>query len=174
MALAHRRAPAPHLTMTTEQVAAGGGGPAAPDETEPELFGPQHICGLACPITHLMTSPVVFGDPEMTLRSVADTMSSEGVGALVLLKPDGPSSIVTERDVVNAIALDANVDAVWAADVSSVELVSLEATDTIAEAARRMAAEGIRHLPVRRSGEVVGMVSASDVIAAVASLLSDL
>jgi len=134
---------------------------------------PRHICGLGCPVTHVMATPPVFGDPEMSLRSVAETMSADGVGALVLLSPEGPSSIVTEHDIVNALALDANADNVWAADVSSVELFSLEATDTVADAIRTMAGDGVRHLPVCRGGEVIGMVSGRDVIAAVAHLLPD-
>lgn len=135
--------------------------------------GSRHTCGLDCPVTHLMSSPPVFGDPEMSLRSVAETMSADDVGALVLLSPEGPSSIVTERDVVNALALDANADTVWAADVSTGDLYLLEATDTVADAIRLMAGDHVRHLPVRREGEVVGMVSAGDVIAAVAALLSE-
>jgi signal-transduction protein with cAMP-binding, CBS, and nucleotidyltransferase domain len=134
---------------------------------------PQHLCGLGCPVTHLMSAPPLFGDPELTLRDVAETMSAEGVGALVLIRPDGPSSIITERDVVNALALSANPDSVWAADVSSIDLVAVDASDTIAEAVRLMAAEGIRHLPVRQSGEVIGMVSSRDVIEVLASLLAD-
>jgi len=133
----------------------------------------RHICGLGWPVTHVMTAPPVFGDPEMSLRSVAETMSADEVGALVLLSPEGPSSIVTEHDIVNALALDANADNVWAADVSSGELLSLDATDTVADAIRIMANDGVRHLPVRQGGDVIGMVSARDVIVAVAHLLPD-
>lgn len=133
--------------------------------------GSRHHCGLDCPVTHVMSAPPVFGDPEMSLRSVAETMSADGVGALVLLSPEGPSSIVTERDVVNALALEANADTVWAADVSSDELYTLDASDTVGDAIRLMAGDRVRHLPVCQAGEVVGMVSARDVLATVASLL---
>ncbi|HXY45941.1 MAG TPA: CBS domain-containing protein [Acidimicrobiales bacterium] len=135
--------------------------------------GARHLCGLGCPVTHVMATPPVFGDPEMSLRAVAETMSADEVGALVLLSPEGPSSIVTEHDIVNALALDANADSVWAADVSSGDLLSLEASATVADAIRLMASEGVRHLPVRREGDVIGMVSSRDVIVAVAHLLPD-
>jgi signal-transduction protein with cAMP-binding, CBS, and nucleotidyltransferase domain len=119
-----------------------------------------------------MSAPPVFGDPEMSLRSVAETMSADEVGALVLVSSEGESSIVTERDVVNALALEANADTVWAADVSSGEMYALAATDTVADAIRVMAGDRVRHLPVRQAGEVIGMVSARDVIATVAGVLA--
>ena len=142
--------------------------PAAPQSE------PLHLCGLACPVTHAMTSPPVFGDPEMTLRAVAQTMAGERIGALVLIREDGPSSIVTERDVVDALAAGADPDSEWAVEASSAELLTLDDSDTVADAVRLMVEEGVRHLPVRRSGEIIGMVSARDLLFAVASLLSPL
>jgi len=131
-----------------------------------------HLCGLGCPVTHAMASPPVFGDPEMTLRAVAQTMTDEGIGALVLIRDDGPSAIVTERDVVAGLALGADPDSEWAVDAGSAELLTLDPTDTVADAIRVMVSENVRHLPVRRSGEIIGMVSARDLLFAVASVLT--
>ena len=142
------------------------------DDLDGSPEGSPHRCGLGCPVTHVMSAPPVFGDPEMSLRSVAETMSADEVGALVLVSSEGESSIVTERDVVNALALEANADTVWAADVSSGEMYALAATDTVADAIRVMAGDRVRHLPVRQAGEVIGMVSARDVIATVAGVLA--
>jgi CBS domain-containing protein len=136
----------------------------------PEL---RHLCGLDCPVTHLMARPPVFGDPEFTLRTVAEIMTRKGVGSLVLLGSDGPSALLTEHDLLFALASGTNLDALWATDVSSLGLLFLDVSDTIADAIKIMAREGVRHLPVRQSGEVVGMVSARDVIALVASLVPD-
>ena len=141
------------------------------DDLDGSPEGSPHSCGLGCPVTHVMSAPPVFGDPEMSLRSVAETMSADEVGALVLISSEGESSIVTERDVVNALALEANADTVWAADVSSGDLYTLEATDTVADAVRLMVGDRVRHLPVRQADKVIGMVSARDVLATVAGVL---
>lgn len=163
MPLARRSQRAQSGCMTTPAGGAGSGtlGGIADDES-------AHHCCIGCPVTHVMSAPPVFGQPEMSLRSVAETMSTGGVGALVLLGPDGASGIVTERDVVNALALDANADTVWAADVSSGDLYMLAPSDTIADAIRLMADDRVRHLPVQADGTVIGMVSVRDVIAVLA------
>lgn len=123
-----------------------------------ELFEPVH---------RLMTRPVVFADAEMTLRTLAATMADEAVGAVVLLGPDGPSTIVTERDIVEALADGADPDDTWAAEVASIDLVAADPDDTVADVVRMMVTHDIRHVPVRAYGSVVGMVSARDVLRAV-------
>lgn len=116
------------------------------------------------PVHRLMTRPVVFADTEMTLRTLAATMAEESVGAVVLLGPDGPSTIVTERDIVEALADGADPDDTWAAEVASLDLVTADPDDTVAEVVRMMVTHDIRHVPVRAYGSVVGMVSARDVL----------
>ena len=123
-----------------------------------------HLCGLACPVAHVMHSPPVFSHPEITLRDAAAVMRSKGLGSLILLRQDGPSAIVTERDVVQALADGADPDVVWAIDLASLDLVSVAPEGTIGEAINTMASLNIHHLPVKRSGEVVGMVSAADIV----------
>lgn len=118
------------------------------------------------PVRRLMSRPVVFADGEVTLRDVAGIMAGEGVGAVVLLGPEGPSMLVTERDVVRALADGVDPDVAWGADIASLNLATVDPDDTVLDAARAMVAFHVRHLPVTARGEVVGMVSARDVIRA--------
>ncbi len=121
---------------------------------------------LASPVTRVMTAPAEFADPELTLRETAGAMVARGLGSLILLRGDGPSAIVTERDVVAAIADGVNPELAWAADVASDEVLALESTDTVQEAIEEMAMHGVHHLPVRRDGTVIGVVSVSDLVVA--------
>lgn len=122
---------------------------------------------LLVPVRYVMTSPVVFADAEASLRDIAGAMAEESVGAVVLLGRDGPSMIVTERDVVEALADGADPDDVWGVEVAAVDLVAAEPEDRLIDVARVMAQHNIRHMPVRANGSVVGMVSARDVLRAV-------
>jgi signal-transduction protein with cAMP-binding, CBS, and nucleotidyltransferase domain len=125
-----------------------------------------HQCDLLCPVTHLMRTGTNFLDPESTLRAAAYSMVGQGVGAVVVLGPEGPTSIVTEKDIVRALADEADPDSVWTADVASDPLMALESASTIAEATRLMVKDRIRYIPVKAHGEVVGVVTVDDILAA--------
>jgi CBS domain-containing protein len=123
-----------------------------------------HSCDLLCPVAHLMRSVPPFVDPESTLRAAAQVMAEQRIGAVILLGPDGPSRIVTEHDVVNALAEQADPDTVWVADVASTDLTALDPDATVIEAMRLMGSKQIHHVPVKSNGTVVGMVVAEDVL----------
>lgn len=119
---------------------------------------------LLVPVRYVMTSPVIFADAEASLRDISGAMAEGCVGAVVLLGRDGPSMIVTERDVVEALADGADPDDVWGAEVAAVDLVAADPEDRLIDVARVMAEHNVRHVPVRANGSVVGMVSSRDVL----------
>jgi signal-transduction protein with cAMP-binding, CBS, and nucleotidyltransferase domain len=105
-----------------------------------------------------------FVDPESTLRSAAQAIVRQGDGAAVVLGPGGPASIVTEHDLVNALAQQADPDTVWVADVATSDLIAVELTTSNLDAVRHMVSQRVRHLPVKSNGEVVGLVVAEDIL----------
>jgi len=113
----------------------------------------------------VMNGPPVFVHPTDTLQAVAEVMSREGVGAAIMRGPLGPDGIVTERDIVEALARGAKPDDVWAVDIASLDLVTVEPSATVRDVIRKMAEYGIRHVPVKADGEILGMVSARDILA---------
>jgi CBS domain-containing protein len=65
------------------------------------------------------------------------------------------------------LADGADPDGVWAADVAAEDIMSADPEETVVTAIGIMADNGIRHLPIRDEGEIVGMVSARDLLRAV-------
>src|ERR1019366_5173100 len=96
-----------------------------------------HRCDLLCPVAHLMRA-VPFVDPESTLRTAAQAMVAQGDGVAVVLGPEGPARIVTEHDIVCALAQQADPNTVWVADVAPSNLISAELTATILDVIRQM------------------------------------
>ncbi|MGZ4676615.1 MAG: CBS domain-containing protein [Acidimicrobiia bacterium] len=101
---------------------------------------------------------------KLTLRSLAAVLAELDIGVAVVADPDGSVSVVSERDLVRALADGADPDEVWAADVVSGSLVSAEPDEAIIDVADRMIAESVRHVAVVDGGEVCGVVSARDVL----------
>ena len=124
-------------------------------------------------VAEFMSRPAVFGDPELTVQAAAAAMTENGVGSLILLRGDGPSAIVTETDLVKALSFGVSPDDTWAIDVASDEVVAVSEEDTVAEAVDLMAEYGIHHLPVKRDGNVTGVVSSTDLLRALSYLSVD-
>jgi len=115
-------------------------------------------------VSELMSRGAIAVDEKLTLRSVCAVLAADDIGVVLIARPDGSAGVVSERDIVGALAEGADPDEVWAADVMSEELVIAEPQETIAAVAARMAEEHVRHIAVVDRGRVVGVVSARDAI----------
>ncbi len=111
----------------------------------------------------LVTAEPVSVDEKLTLRSVAAVLATIDIGATLVRRDDEPVGIVSERDVVRALAGDADPDAVWSADVMTQDLVSADAGEAILRVALRIIDEGIRHMVVVENDGIIGVISSQDV-----------
>jgi CBS domain-containing protein len=112
----------------------------------------------------LMAPAVATILPTATLRQAAESMMADGVGLLVVADVNGPTGVISERDVVAAVTEDLDLELERVRDHGSDEIVSVDDEATVADAARAMADAQIRHLAVTRKGAVVGVVSVRDVL----------
>jgi CBS domain-containing protein len=116
------------------------------------------------PVSDVMSRGAVSVDEKLTLRSLSAVLAELDIGVALVRRPDGAMSVVSERDVVHALADGADPEEVWAADVVSADVVFAEPDETILMVAEQMTAEGVRHMPVVDKGAIVGVVSARDVL----------
>ncbi len=116
------------------------------------------------PVHTIVTWPVETVAPGATLRDLARALFAEQVGALVVIHGDTPVGIVSERDIVRALAEDGDPDHVWSGDVMSLQTVEARPSEPISRVAERMLEAGVRHIPVREGDEIVGIVSIRDVL----------
>jgi CBS domain-containing protein len=119
--------------------------------------------GPSDPVITLVRTDPVSVDEKMTLRSVAAVLAAIDIGAALVHRNHEPVGIVSERDVVRALADDADPDAVWSADVMTEDLVTAGADEPVLRAAFRMIDEGIRHMAVLEDERIVGVISSRDV-----------
>ncbi|MCJ7672169.1 MAG: CBS domain-containing protein [Acidimicrobiia bacterium] len=119
-------------------------------------------------IGELVSGGSVTVDEKLTLRSIAAVLSAADVGAALVHRDNRPVGIVSERDVIRALADEADPETVWSADVMTQDLVTADAGEEILRVAFRMIDESIRHLAVTQDGQVIGVVSSRDVFAVLA------
>jgi CBS domain-containing protein len=122
----------------------------------------------ATPVSTLYEESVARIAPDMTLADVARALTEGGIGLLVV-GDDEVAGVISERDVVRAVAEGRDVETTKAIDVATTSLVWCDATATLAEVAEEMMEHYVRHILVEESGRLVGIVSARDVLGAYVS-----
>jgi CBS domain-containing protein len=112
-----------------------------------------------------MSTDVLTVGPEHTLREAAQLMARRRVGSAVVVDPDQPGpGIVTERDVLNAVGNDHDLDRVRVREYLKGKIVFAAPDWSLEEAAGAMTRGGFRHLIVVEGSEIVGMLSVRDVV----------
>ncbi len=103
--------------------------------------------------------------PRATLRDVVDVLAARHIGALVIADAGAMVGIVSERDVVRAVArrgVDALEDPV--SDHMTRDVVTASEADSVIHVVQTMSAGKFRHMPVVQGGALVGLVSIGDAI----------
>jgi CBS domain-containing protein len=110
--------------------------------------------------------------PEETLLTAAMRMRRYDVSALPVYRGRRLAGIVTERDLVSAIADGADPATTWVADYMTDRPTTADPEEDVHAAARRMSELGVRHLPVVDGGHLVGVLSMRDLLIPAAPALS--
>ena len=109
-----------------------------------------------------MTGASISESPAESLRNAAAVMWKRQTGSLLVMDGDQLVGIVTERDLMKAVARGDDLDATPVSTVMTRQVLTVEPETTVAQAARHMADRWIRHLPVMSEGQLVGMISQRD------------
>ncbi len=124
-------------------------------------------------VADIMTKASVTDSPSDSLRSAASEMWRQQTGSLLVMEGDRLVGIVTERDVMKAVAQGHDVETTPVSQIMTTDVLTIAPETPPHEAARHMAARWIRHLPVLEGGRVVGVVSQRDLVGLFASLVPD-
>ena len=116
-------------------------------------------------VSDAMSTEVLTVGPTHTLREAAALMSARKVGAAVVMDGDQDQpGILTERDILDAIAHGQDVDAERVHEHLTSDIVVAAPEWPLHKAAAAMVSGGFRHLVVLRGPEVVGMLSVRDIV----------
>jgi CBS domain-containing protein len=114
-------------------------------------------------VRDVMTEPTVTDSATDSLRSAAERMWRQQTGSLLVTDQGNLTGIITERDVLRAVALGADPDRTTVDEVMTADVYTVPPAMPLQQAAREMAVRWIRHLPVMEGGRLLGVVSMRDV-----------
>jgi CBS domain-containing protein len=101
---------------------------------------------------------------DQSLLDASKQMTECRIGALLVMEKGSLSGIITERDIVRAVANDKNCKDVRIKDVMTTNLIVSKSGDDLDYVMAVMIQNGIRHLPVVEETGLVGMLSMRDVV----------
>ena len=114
-------------------------------------------------VADVMTRDLVSVEAGATLTAAAQQMNARRVGAALVFEEGRLGGILTERDVLRAVA-EGRIEGSTVADWMTRHPETVEPADSTATAATLMIHGGFRHLPVVDGGSVVGIVSIRDLM----------
>lgn len=111
----------------------------------------------------IMSRDVLSVPADATLPSAAAEMSGRRVGAVLVLEEGRLVGILTERDVLRAVA-QGRVEGSAVSEWMTRDPETIEQSESTDMAATLMIHGGFRHLPVLENEKVIGIVSIRDLM----------
>ena len=114
-------------------------------------------------VADVMSRKLLIVEPATDLSEAAERMVERGVGAALVLSGRMVSGILTERDVLRAVATG-SVEGTHVAAWMTREPETVDVAEALGRAAAIMIHGGFRHLPVLDDGKPAGIVSIRDLM----------
>jgi CBS domain-containing protein len=114
-------------------------------------------------VANHMSRDLLTVAPEERLGEAAKRMVARGVGAVIVTQDERLTGILTERDLLKAVASGYNEDA-RVRDWMTRHPETIDSSDSTDHAAALMIHGGFRHLPVMDGQRVAGIVSIRDLM----------
>lgn len=117
------------------------------------------------PFALKITYSVVKTSEDVSVREIAKILEKNKVGAVIIEKEGALTGIISERDIVWRVAAQGkSLDTTKASDIMTRDVVTFDLNDGMEKLYELMQKIPFRHLPVRRGGKLVGMISNRDLM----------
>jgi CBS domain-containing protein len=114
-------------------------------------------------VGEIMSRDLLQVEAELPLEEAAKRIDERHVGAALVLDGARLVGILTERDILRAVAAG-RVEGTTVADWMTSHPETIEPSETTGQAAALMIHGGFRHLPVVEGGAAIGIISIRDLM----------
>ncbi len=117
-------------------------------------------------VRDVMSTKLVTVDGSATVAEAATLMGERHVSSALVMREGAAVGIITERDVVRALAAHFDAASRPVAEWMTPDPITIDPDSTAEQALEVMLRCGFRHLPVIEDNSLVGVVSIRDLSAA--------
>ncbi|NWG10844.1 CBS domain-containing protein [Candidatus Bathyarchaeota archaeon] len=124
-------------------------------------------------VRDVMTKDVRVVRPDTTIKEVVATMNKFNIGSIIVVQGDRPVGIITERDILRRqVEPCLAPEILTARQVMTSPLITISETASIEEAAKLMAKKKAKRLPVMNNDKLVGIITFTDIVFKVPTMLT--
>jgi CBS domain-containing protein len=124
-------------------------------------------------VRDVMSRDVKVVRPDTSVKEIVATMTKFDVGSMLVVQSERPVGIITERDVLRRLVEPSLApETLTARQVMTSPLLSINENASIEEAAKLMAKKKIKRLPVMNNEKLVGILTFTDIVFKVPTMLS--
>ena len=124
-------------------------------------------------VKDIMSRNVKTIGADATVLEAARSMAKWKIGSLVITNASGPVGLITEGDISRIVAEGSDPRST-SVTVCKKRLVSIKPGARVEVAAKTMADAGIKKLPVKEDGKLVGIVTQTDIVQSSFALVTSL
>ena len=119
-------------------------------------------------VDDFMTKEIVSVNEDETVLTVAGIMGKKRVGSVIVTRDKKPSGIFTERDLLSTFLVREKSLDTPVGEASTSPLITAPTGISIHEAAKIMATQHVRRLPIMKKKQIAGIITARDLVEAYA------
>ncbi len=116
------------------------------------------------PVRTFMSKRVFGVDSETSIQEAAEKMVEFNISSLVVVKNDEIIGLITNDDLKKRVVAKGLDSTTEVEKIMTKELITVDIDTSVKEALEIMAGKNIKHIPVKEDGEIVGMLTFSDLI----------
>ena len=133
--------------------------------TATDIIKEIHKSGSTFDISNVITRRIFEVGPETTLELVVQLMDKKRIGSVLVFERKIPKGVFTERDLLKRIAGSNPKLSTRVGECATRPVMTAEEGIDGREAIGIMLRNRIKRLPITKSGEIVGIVTARDLVA---------
>jgi len=119
-------------------------------------------------VDDIMTRGVVTATRSQPLSQIAGVMSERKLGIMVVVDEDTGRKVVgvlSDSDIIRkVVAAGRNPAQMLVQDVMTTNVITIKRESTVSDAANIMRSYALKRLPVIENGQLIGIVSSTDII----------
>ncbi len=127
-------------------------------------MSPDDFNSSSIQVKDIMTKALISVNPTTTASQIAKMMEQGGIGAVLVKENDNLVGIITDRDFATKIAANNLSFDTPVEKIMSSPLITINHDEPISTAAEMMTSKKIRKLAVSENGNIVGLVTSTDLV----------
>jgi CBS domain-containing protein len=118
-------------------------------------------------VRDIMAKNIKTVKTDETVHAAVQKMNKFDIGSVIVVSSGRPIGIITETNIMRRIVEPRmDPDTVWAKDIMSSPLTTIDENAAVEEAAKIMVEKRINRIPVMKGDKLVGLISSTDIVKA--------